>query len=51
MKTQPGRIDAVIANTSPRPRDRTSDAYFSMYRKIDAALRDQREPVPQTVAA
>ena len=51
MKAQPGRIDAVIANASPRPRDRTSDAYFSMYRKIDAALRDQREPVAQTVAA
>ena len=51
MKAQPGRIDAVIPNASPRPRDRTSDAYFSMYRKIDAALRDQREPVVQTVAA
>jgi ABC-type nitrate/sulfonate/bicarbonate transport system ATPase subunit len=51
MKAQPGRIDAVIANASPRPRDRTSDAYFSMYRKIDAVLRDQREPVAQTVAA
>ena len=51
MKAEPGRIDAVIANGSPRPRDRTSDAYFSMYRKIDAALRDKREPVAQTVAA
>jgi len=51
MKAEPGRIDAVIANGSPRPRDRTSDAYFSMYRKIDAALRDKREPVAKTVAA
>ena len=51
MKAQPGRVDAVIPNASPRPRDRTSDAYFAMYRKIDGALRDHPEPVARTVAA
>jgi NitT/TauT family transport system ATP-binding protein len=51
MKAHPGRIDAVLPNLSPRPRDRTSDAYFSMYRRIDAALRGQRDPVAQTEAA
>jgi ABC-type nitrate/sulfonate/bicarbonate transport system ATPase subunit len=39
MKSYPGHIHAVLENTMPRPRDRTSDAYFAMYRKIDAALR------------
>ena len=40
MKTHPGRIHAVLENAMPRPRDRRSDSYFSMYRKIDDALRD-----------
>jgi ABC-type nitrate/sulfonate/bicarbonate transport system ATPase subunit len=39
MKSYPGRIHAVLENAMPRPRDRTSDRYFAMYRKIDAALR------------
>ena len=39
MQAQPGRISAVIRNEAPRPRERTSDIYFSMYRKVDAALR------------
>jgi NitT/TauT family transport system ATP-binding protein len=39
MKAQPGRLHTVLENTMPRPRDRTSDAYFATYRKIDAALR------------
>jgi ABC-type nitrate/sulfonate/bicarbonate transport system ATPase subunit len=51
LKAQPGRIDTVIENTSPRPRDRTSDAYFAMYRKIDAALRGDHEPFRQSVPA
>jgi ABC-type nitrate/sulfonate/bicarbonate transport system ATPase subunit len=51
LKAQPGRIHTVIENTSPRPRDRTSDAYFAMYRTIDAALRDEREPLRQSVPA
>jgi len=51
LKAQPGRIDTVIQNTNPRPRDRTSDAYFAMYRKIDAALREEHEPRRQSVPA
>jgi ABC-type nitrate/sulfonate/bicarbonate transport system ATPase subunit len=51
LKAQPGRIDTVIENSNPRPRDRTSDAYFAMYRKIDAALREEREPLRQSVLA
>jgi ABC-type nitrate/sulfonate/bicarbonate transport system ATPase subunit len=39
MKTHPGRIHTILENTLWRPRDRTSDSYFAMYRKIDAALR------------
>ena len=41
MQAQPGRIRAVIRNDAPRPRERTSDGYFSMYRKVDEALRDR----------
>jgi NitT/TauT family transport system ATP-binding protein len=39
MKAHPGRLHAILENTMPRPRDRTSDSYFATYRKIDAALR------------
>ena len=42
MQAQPGRIGAVIRNEAPRPRERTSDSYFSMYRKVDHALRDHK---------
>jgi ABC-type nitrate/sulfonate/bicarbonate transport system ATPase subunit len=51
MGAQPGRVCAVIANDNPHPRDRTSDAYFSMYRSIDAALREQRGYGDRAVAA
>ena len=43
MKAHPGRIHAVLQNSMPRPRQRTSDTYFAMYRKIDAALRDAHD--------
>jgi ABC-type nitrate/sulfonate/bicarbonate transport system ATPase subunit len=42
MQAQPGRIGAVLRNNVPRPRERTSDIYFSMYRKVDEALRNHR---------
>jgi len=51
LKAQPGRIDTIIENTCPRPRDRTCDAYFAMYRKIDAVLRGEHEPLRQSVPA
>jgi NitT/TauT family transport system ATP-binding protein len=40
MKANPGGIHAIVENTMPRPRDRTSDAYFAMYRKVDDMLRN-----------
>jgi NitT/TauT family transport system ATP-binding protein len=43
MKAHPGRVHTVLQNNMPRPRQRTSDAYFAMYRKIDAALRDAHD--------
>jgi NitT/TauT family transport system ATP-binding protein len=46
MKAHPGRVHAVLQNTTPRPRGRTSDSYFAMYRKIDAALRDAHDHRP-----
>ena len=42
MQAQPGRIGALIRNDAPRPRARTSDGYFSMYRRVDEALRNGR---------
>jgi ABC-type nitrate/sulfonate/bicarbonate transport system ATPase subunit len=43
MQAQPGRIGAIIHNDTPRPRARTSDSYFSMYRRVDEALRTPTE--------
>ena len=51
MKSHPGRIHMVLENTIPRPRQRTSDAYFAMYRKIDAALRDAHDLRPDSSLA
>jgi ABC-type nitrate/sulfonate/bicarbonate transport system ATPase subunit len=51
MKSQPGRIHKVIANSLPRPRNRTSDAYFAMYRRIDEALRDEDETTVEAMPA
>jgi ABC-type nitrate/sulfonate/bicarbonate transport system ATPase subunit len=45
MQAQPGRIGALIRNEAPRPRARTSDGYFSMYRRVDDALRNDRAGV------
>jgi ABC-type nitrate/sulfonate/bicarbonate transport system ATPase subunit len=39
MATRPGRVEQVLDNTLPRPRDRASDEFFSVYRTIDAVLR------------
>jgi NitT/TauT family transport system ATP-binding protein len=51
MRAQPGRVSATIANDNLYPRDRTSDAYFTMYRSIDAALREYREHGEEAAAA
>jgi ABC-type nitrate/sulfonate/bicarbonate transport system ATPase subunit len=45
MQTHPGRIGAVIRNEAPRPRTRTSDSYFSMYRRVDEALRNTQAEI------
>ena len=44
MAARPGRIAAVVENRLPRPRDRTADAYFAMYREIDGLLRAAHGP-------
>jgi ABC-type nitrate/sulfonate/bicarbonate transport system ATPase subunit len=51
MKSHPGRIHTILENIIPRPRQRTSDAYFAMYRKIDAALRDAHDQRPDSSLA
>ncbi len=43
MKANPGRIACVLENTVPRPRNRTSDAYFTFYRHVDEALREAHD--------
>lgn len=40
MATRPGRIKDVVANPLPRPRDRTSDPFFALFRKVDSVLRE-----------
>jgi len=46
MQAHPGRIEVVLDNVLPRPRDRTSDAYFNMYREIDGYLRAAHHSTP-----
>ncbi len=46
MQANPGRIACVLENTVPRPRNRTSDAYFAFYRRVDEALRDAHDAPP-----
>ena len=43
MKANPGRIACVLENTVARPRNRTSDAYFALYRRVDEALREAHD--------
>ena len=44
MQARPGRIQAVVENVLPRPRERTADAYFAMYREVDGLLRTAHLP-------
>jgi NitT/TauT family transport system ATP-binding protein len=46
MKAHPGSIHAVLENTMPRPRERTSDSFFAMYRRVDNMLRDAGYDLP-----
>ena len=39
MAAGPGRVSETLVNPLPRPRDRTSDDYFSFYRRVDLVLR------------
>lgn len=40
MATRPGRIKEIVTNALPRPRDRTSDAFFEMFRAVDRVVRE-----------
>ena len=40
MATRPGRVTEIVPNRLPRPRERTSDAFFALFRTIDGALRE-----------
>jgi len=40
MTTRPGRIKDVVANPLPRPRRRTSDSFFALFRQVDDLLRE-----------
>jgi NitT/TauT family transport system ATP-binding protein len=46
MKAHPGSIHGVLENTMPRPRERTSDSFFAMYRRVDNLLRDAGYDLP-----
>lgn len=51
MQAHPGRIQVVLENTLARPRERTSDAYFAMYRKVDGHLRIAHRPASEAPPA
>lgn len=51
MQAHPGRIQVVLENTLARPRERTSDAYFAMYRKVDGYLRAAHRPASEAPPA
>ena len=41
MTAHPGRIKRVIANTTARPRSRTSEEHFEMYRAVDLLFQEE----------
>jgi len=41
MTAHPGRIKRVIENPAPRPRSRTSEEHFDMYRTIDLLFQEE----------
>jgi NitT/TauT family transport system ATP-binding protein len=51
MTAHPGRIKRVIANTTPRPRSRTSEEHFEMYRTIDLLFQEETRRPPTAVSA
>jgi ABC-type nitrate/sulfonate/bicarbonate transport system ATPase subunit len=51
MSAHPGRIKRIIVNPTARPRSRTSEEHFAMYRAIDLLFQEEaaahQEAVPQ----
>jgi len=41
MTAHPGTVKRVIANTAGRPRSRTSEEHFEMYRQIDSLFQEE----------
>jgi ABC-type nitrate/sulfonate/bicarbonate transport system ATPase subunit len=41
MTAHPGTVKQVIPNTAPRPRSRTSEEHFGMYRLIDTLFQEE----------
>jgi len=41
MSSHPGRVKSILENGIPRPRSRTSEAHFEMYRKIDLLFQEE----------
>jgi len=44
MTPHPGRINEIIINTAARPRNRTSEEHFAMYRRIDTLFQQTTSP-------
>jgi len=47
MTARPGRIKADVRIDLPRPRDRTSEAFFALYRGLNDILRTEIERASQ----
>jgi ABC-type nitrate/sulfonate/bicarbonate transport system ATPase subunit len=51
MTAHPGRVKRVIPNSAARPRSRTSEEHFEMYRMIDVLFQDEAARAQATTAS